>query len=116
MMSNCRITLLDVETKQNDTSGEREKIIVAQSSVLGQKGSVGMQTYWSATANNIKLNCVFTIRRRVYHNQKYIYADNEIYEINNTAKGANLSEIQLNVIELKDDSLKEMIKRALGLM
>lgn len=116
MMSNCRITLLDVDTSQDEDSGEREKIIVSQSSILGQKGSVGMQTYWSATANNIKLSCVFTVRRRVYHNQKYIYADNEIYEIDSTGKGAMLDQIQLNAKILKDEKLKEMIKHALGIM
>ena len=116
MISNCRITLLNVNTEQNDESGERNKIIVSKSSILGQKGSVGMKTYWSATANNIKLDCVFIVRRRVYKNQKYVYAENEIYEINSTAKGSTLDQIQLNAVLLKDESLKEMIKNALGIV
>lgn len=116
MISNCRITLLDVDTVQNENSGEREKVVIKQSSILGQKNEVGMQTFWSATANNVRLSCVFTVRRKVYHNQKYVYANDEIYEINNTAKGATFNDVQLNAVELKDDALKEMIKHALGIM
>lgn len=116
MIGNTRLKLLNVESVQNEETGEREKRVIELTNIIGEKNQVGMQTYWSATANDVKLTCVFIIRKKMYKNQKYVFAENELYEINNTAKASDLNNIQLNVVVVKDEELKEVVKNALGII
>ena len=116
MLGNVRIRLLNVETIQNDETGEREKTITSLTTVLGEKSIVGMQTFWSATSANVNLSCVFIVRKQMYKNQKYAYANGELYEIHSTSKSSNLNNIQLNAIIVKNTELKESIKNALGII
>lgn len=116
MRASNRIILLDVETIQNKTDGSRSIIIANRVPLLVQKETVGMNTYWSATANNVQLKYTFVVRRRMYSNQKYVYSEGEVYEIKNTSKGATLDQLKLNVIEISDSTKKEEIINALGLV
>lgn len=116
MIGNTRIRLLNVESVQDEETGERVKIITNLTTLLGETSQVGMQTYWSATSNNVKLSCVFVIRKRMYHNQKYVYANKQLYEVNNTAKSSTLNNINLNAVVVQDEQLKEEVENALGVI
>lgn len=116
MRGNCTIQLFDVDTIQNTTTGERVKTVVSRVKLNGEKSTVGMSTFWGAAAINITLDFTVMIRARMYKNQKYIYMENELYEVYNVAKADNPINLRLNVRELKDSELKELIEDVMELI
>lgn len=116
MINNCRITLANVRTAQDESSGQRTKIVESVITLSGEKSTVGVNTFWNATANDIRLDFSVLIRSKAYANQKYVYMSGEVYEVYNTAKGASPVNIQLNLKRIVDESLKELIENALGLV
>ena len=114
MLANCSIILIDVKSIQNDVDGERVKEIVSLKKIIGEKNDVGMNTFFNATANNIQLEMSIRVRSRAYKKQKYVFIDNELYEVFNTGKGTSLNEKVLNIRRSKDVKLKESIINALG--
>lgn len=116
MKANCTIHLFDVDTVQNQATGEREKTVVTRVKLNGEKSTVGMSTFWSAASANINLDYTVTIRSRMYKNQKYIYMENELYEVYNVAKADNPVNLRLNVRELKEKELKELIEDVMELL
>lgn len=116
MKCNCLITLCDVITSQDLATGERTKQVSRISKVFGEIAQVGMTTFWNATANNVELSKVFYIRARTYNNQKYIYAEHTLYEVYSTGKGESALDISINAKRVNDDSLKETIEHALGVI
>lgn len=116
MKSNCTIHLFDVDTEQNQATGERQKTVVARVKLNGEKSTVGMSTFWSATSANIRLDYSVTIRARMYDNQKYVYMEGKLYEVYNVAKAENPANLRLNVNELKDNELKELIDDVMAII
>ena len=116
MRANCTIHLFDVDTYQNTETGKRQKQVVARVKLNGEKSTVGMSTFWSATAANVNLDYTVMIRAKMYSRQKYLYMEGELYEIYNAAKADDPINIRLNVRELKDDELKELIEDAMELL
>jgi hypothetical protein len=114
MRANCTITLIDVESIQDETTGDRTVSVTNYRKIQGEKTSVGMSTFWSAAAANVQLDYSVNIRSRMYGNQKYAVIQNKLYEIYNTGKADDPVNIRLNMSQVKDKVLKEAILNVVG--
>lgn len=116
MRANCTITLIDVETVQNDTTGERTVSVTNYRKLNGEKTNVGMSTFWSAAAANVQLDFSVNIRARMYGDQKYCVIQSKLYEIYNVAKSDDQVNTKLNIRQVSDNELKEAVLDALELI
>ena len=116
MRSNCMIHLFDVETIQDDTTGDRTKSVVHQRKLNAERTNVGMSTFWSAAGVNVNLDYSVNIRSRMYSNQKYILMDSKLYEVVNVGKADDPVNTRLNVRQVNDNELKGLIIDAMGLL
>lgn len=116
MRANCTVVLLDVETIQDDLTGERTFAITNYRKVNGERTNVGMNTFWSAAAANVQLDYSINIRARMYTNQKYAVVSNEVFEVYNVGKADNPVNTRLNVRRVEDQELKGEILDALELI
>jgi len=116
MRANCTINLLDVETVQNELTGERTLSIINYRKLHGERTNVGMSTFWSAATANVQLDYSVIIRSRMYDNQKYAVIQDKLYEIYNVGKTDNLVNIRLNIRQVQDNEMREAILDALGLI
>ena len=116
MRANCTIFLIDVETIQDDTTGDRTVNVTNYRKLQGEKTNVGMSTFWSAAAANVQLDYSVNIRSRMYGGQKYSVIQSKLYEIYNVGKADDLVNIRLNIRQVQDIQLKEAIIDALELL
>lgn len=116
MRANCTITLIDVETVQKDTTGERTVSVTNYRKLNGEKTNVGMSTFWSAAAANVQLDFSVNIRARMYGGQKYCVIQSKLYEIYNVAKSDDQVNTKLNIRQVSDIELKEAVLDALELI
>lgn len=116
MRANCTITLIDVETIQNDTTGDRTTTVTNYRKIHGERTNVGMSTFWSAAAANVQLDYSVNIRSRMYGGQKYGVIQGKLYEIYNVGKADDPVNTRLNIRQVQDNQLKEAILDALELL
>lgn len=117
MRANCTITLCDVETSQDLTTGDRTKNVVHVRKLVGESTNVGMTTFWSAASANVRLDRSVNVRSRMYQNQKYVLVDDgKLYEVVNVGKADDPSNARLNLKQIVDNELKELIADAVGLL
>lgn len=116
MRANCTITLVDVETVQNETTGDRTTAVTNYRKIQGERTNVGMSTFWSAAAANVNLDYSVNIRARMYGSQKYAVIKDRLYEIVNVGKADDQVNTRLNIRQVNDNSLKEAVLDALELI
>jgi len=114
--ANTTIILLDVESIQDDTTGDRLTNLVNYRKLNGEKTNVGMNTFFSAAAANVQLDYSVNIRARMYGNQKYVVIQGKLYEVYNVGKADDQVNTRLNVRQVNDNALKEAIIDALELI
>jgi hypothetical protein len=107
---------VDVETTQDDLTGDRTLSVVNYRKIQGEKTNVGMSTFWSAAAANVQLDYSVNIRSRMYANQKYAVIQDKLYEIYNVGKADDPVNTRLNIRQINDNQLKEAIVDALELL
>lgn len=117
MILNATIHIFDVVSSQDETTGERVKVISAHKKVRGEKSVVGASTFWNAKEQHINLLATVQINQSVYTHQKYVYfIDKKVgvaYEVYNTAKGESPQYIRLNLQDTNEPGIKEMIENAI---
>lgn len=116
MRANCTVTLIDVETIQDETTGVRTVSVTNYRKLQGEKTNVGMSTFWSAAAANVNLDYSVNIRSRMYANQKYAVIQDKLYDIYNVGKADDPVNTRLNIRQVNDKELKEAIIDALELI
>lgn len=115
MRINCTLYLLDVVTSQDAASGRRVYVLQNNSKVVGELSNVGMKTYWTAVAAQVRLDRSLVILNRSFHGERYVYLKQDgVYEIINTANGKSPLFLRLNLKRVNDPKLKEVITGALG--
>lgn len=117
MTANAHIDLMRVETVQDETTGERSLVAHQTASFIGERTTVGVTTFWEATAANVSLECTVRVRARSYHGEQYLVIDNrDVFEIGSIARSKTPNEISLNCRKVQDAEAEEAIKDALELI
>ena len=111
MQSRKNVVLAVVEQKVKANSGGKRVYTVSNfKKYVLDAGETGQDTYWKARSNNIILSNSVKIRSLLYKNQKWVYFDNRLYEVENLGKTNNEAFIYLNVKESEDKDVKKAIE------
>lgn len=117
MILNATIYLFDVESNQDELTGERTRTITQQIKIRGEKSAVGATTFWNAKEQHINLLATVQIHQSSYTHQKYVYFKSNnvgyVFEIYNTAKGESPQYIRLNLQATEEPGMKELIESAI---
>lgn len=115
---NTKIKLYIIEVIQNKETGKFEKKIVKSRVENVSLQEVGMETYYSAYSNNIKITKVVELRGVSYKNEQFIALFTidhnykpivEVYEVERVAKGKTSQFIKLPLIICSDSEIVKLI-------
>lgn len=97
-----KISLIDIATVQDASSGKTTAKIVKETIVYADLQEVGLQEYYSAYGNKQNLIATYEIPAHMYHGERFILANNrtEQYEITRAAKGRSKAYLRLPVIKV----------------
>ena len=108
-MFDTKIFLVDIESKLNKETGKNKLTIVKETPVYADRQDVGLNEYYSAIGNSIRLTCTFEVPADMYHGEKYILSSDrkKQYEISRTAKGRTPAYVRLPCTSVKKANLLE---------
>ena len=102
-----KITLVDIETEQDEESGKRTVRAKHKTDVYADVQEVGLHEYYSAQSNRKELAVTFEIPAHLYHNESFVFHDGKQYEITRAAKGRNRGFIRLPCRLAKPKAVEE---------
>lgn len=108
------LVICDLTSTVSEETGDRTKSVINGVKVICDKDLVGLQTQMYAQSQNMVFNYSLEIDRMYYANQKYVYVDNNLYEIKTISKGSKPHLCKLNVSVLDDTDIKTTIERWLN--
>lgn len=108
------IVLCDIDSVQDDETGDRTRILKNAKKIIGDKQLVGINTQTLAQLQNINFNYSIEIDRMFYQDQKYLYVNNKLYKIQSVSPAKLQHNCKLNVSEFEDEDIKSAIERWLN--
>jgi hypothetical protein len=105
MLKNKAIILLQFESIQDETSGDRIERVCASRNIIAEEDLVGLQTQNVLSVRNIIAKKTYKINRNMYSNEVYLADSNEkqLYEVLSTNKAKLDTEMYLAVKESDDE-------------
>jgi hypothetical protein len=100
---------------QDDTTGDRTKTVVSGKKIVDRVDLVGVNTAQLGQAQGFNFSYSVEIYRILYHNEKYLYFDGEVYEVKGLSKAKDEAKMLLNVQHLPDADVKQAIEQWLGI-
>lgn len=114
MFSEQRLVMLcDVDTIQDEETGDRKRVVVHAHKVVGEKAFVGVQTQQLGQLQNMTFQYAITIDKMYYQNQKYLWLENGLYEIKTITLAKLPKDCKLIVIRLDDSDVENAIREYL---
>lgn len=111
MYSNKKlIVICDLQSVQDDNTGDRTISVLNATKVIGQKDLAGVQTQTLAQMQNMIVSYSVIIDRMFYNNQKYLYVDNNLYKIQNVTPAKLAKDCKLNIVEFYDSNIINAIE------
>lgn len=115
MYTNKRLVIIcDMTSTIDKETGDRKQEVANAKLVIGNKDFVGITTQQLAQSQNMTFQYTIEIDRMFYNKQKYLYIDNDVYEIKNLAKGSKPHLCKLSVVSNNDKDVKKAIERWLN--
>ncbi len=109
-MGISRIVLVDVESVQNEKTGDREKS-VRQARVLAcHVDIVGVVTAQVGQSQGFCLTHSVEVPKYIYRNEKFIYFNENLHEVKMLTKAKSPANILLNVQSLQDETIKKAVE------
>ena len=111
MFSEHRLVMLcDVDTIQDEETGDRKRVVVHALKVIGRKNFAGVQTQQLGQLQNMTFQYTIEIDRMYYQNQKYLWLENGLYEVKALAPAKEPKDCKLLVVKLDDEDIENAIK------
>jgi len=108
------IVLANVETEQDEVSGDRTKNVTSGKKLAGTVELVGIQTAQVGQAQGFNLNFSVEVLRIHYGGEKYLYFSDRLYEVKTLSKAKDATRMLLNVQASDDPETKAAIERWLS--
>lgn len=105
-----RYVLADVESKQDENTGDRVKRVTSAQSLVGVVDVVGVNTAQLGQVQGFTLAYSVQILRALYKKEKFLYFDGALYEIKTLGKAKSRAHMLLNVQESSDPEIKRAIE------
>ena len=111
MFSNKKkVVLCDIGSVVDAETGDRTIGVLNARKIIGSVDLVGVQTQQLAQLQNMNFQYSIVIDRMYYHNQKYLYMDNNLYKIGGLGKAKLSKDCTLNVVVFEDENIKNAIE------
>lgn len=109
-MGISRIILADVESVQNDETGDREKRVQRAKAFACPVDLVGVTTAQIGQSQGFRLSQSIEFPKYIYHDEKFIYFNGNLYEVKMLTKAKSPANVLLNVQALQDETVKKAVE------
>jgi hypothetical protein len=114
MFSEQRLVMLcDVDTLQDEETGDRKRVVVHAHKAVGEKAFVGVQTQQLGQLQNMTFQYAITIDKMYYQGQKYLWLENGLYEVKTLTPAKLPKDCKLNIVKLDDADVENAIREYL---
>ena len=115
MFSEQRLVMLcDVDTIQDEETGDRKRVVVHALKVIGKKNLAGVQTQQLGQIQNMTFQYTIEIDKMYYQGQKYLWLENGLYEVKTLTPAKLPKDCKLNIVKLKDADVENAIREYLS--
>lgn len=115
MFNNHRLVVIcDMEYEHQYETGDEVVSVKNAKKIVCTKDLVGIQTQQLAQSQNMFFNYSVVVDRMFYNQQKYIYMENEVYEIKSISPAKLPKDCKLNVSVIQDARIKNAIQEWLS--
>jgi len=104
------VVIANVGSTADPTTGDRTKVVTKGKKIAGTVELVGVQTAQLGQSQGFNLAYSVEVLRAHYGNEKYLYFDENLYEIKSLTKAKQENQMLLNVQKLSDADIKEAIE------
>lgn len=91
------VTFFDTQEVIDESTGNRQYQKINLVNIFCEISEPGVNVFWQANAQNIRLTNTIIINPRSYKNQQYLSFDNKDYEVVSVSETSKDSEIRINV-------------------
>lgn len=109
-MGISRVVLVDVESFQNEKTGDRKKRVQNARVVACRVDIVGVATAQIGQSQGFSLSHSVEVPKYIYRNEKFIYFNASLHEVKMLTKAKTPTNILLNVQVLQDDTVKKAVE------
>ena len=114
MFSEQRLVMLcDVETIQDEETGDIKRVVVHALKVIGKKNLAGVQTQQLGQLQNMTFQYTIEIDKMYYQGQKYLWLENGLYEVKTLTPAKLPKDCKLNIVKLDDADVENAIREYL---
>lgn len=114
MFSEQRLVMLcDIDTVQDEETGDRRKVVVHALKVIGRKNLAGVQTQQLGQLQNMTFQYTVEIDKMYYQGQKYLWLENGLYEVKTLTPAKLPKDCKLNIVKLDDADVENAIREYL---
>ena len=114
MFSEQRLVMLcDVDTIQDEETGDRKRVVVHANKVIDKKNLAGVQTQQLGQLQNMTFQYTIEIDRMFYQGQKYLWLENGLYEVKTLTPAKLPKDCKLNIVKLDDADVENAIREYL---
>ena len=114
MFSEQRLVMLcDVDTLQDEETGDRKRVVVHAHKLIGKKNLAGVQTQQLGQLQNMTFQYTIEIDKMYYQGQKYLWLENGLYEIKTITPAKLPKDCKLIVVRLDDADVENAIREYL---
>lgn len=114
MFSEQRLVMLcDVDTIQDEETGDRKRVVVHAHKLIGKKNLAGVQTQQLGQLQNMTFQYTIEIDKMYYQGQKYLWLENGLYEVKTLTPAKLPKDCKLNIVKLDDADVENAIREYL---
>lgn len=115
MFSSVKMCVLaDLKSVQDEETGDRTQVVANAKKIICSQELVGVQTQLLAQSQNMIYSWSIELDRMYYQSQKYLYIDEQVYEIKGITKSIKPHLCKLNVVANNDSQVKTVIEEWLN--
>lgn len=104
------VAIVDIDTVKNVETGDRESVVSGGVYGTYTVELVGVNTAMLGQSQGFNLSYSVILPRINYGGEKYVYFDDNLYEVKTLSKAKKVNEMTLNVQELTDRDKKTAIE------
>lgn len=104
------VAVVDIDTVKDTETGDRKDTVTRGIYGTYTVELVGVNTAMLGQSQGFNLSYSVILPRINYNNEKYVYFDDELYEVKTLSKAANANDMTLNVQKLTDADKATVIK------
>ena len=104
------VAIVDIDTVKDTETGDRKDTVTRGIYGTYTVELVGVNTAMLGQSQGFNLSYSIILPRINYNGEKYVYFDDELYEVKTLSKAANANDMTLNVQNLTDSDKIAVIK------